>query len=277
MSFEVDRVADITIKEFYQRFSSQNLPVVITGCIEHWPARAKWNLDYFAQKFAHKKVNFSGKDWVVGNFIDQLLRGVSPAPYLNQVKLDEQFQELATDIGDLRYTRKNFLNSRFLPMSMRIDRGIKALFIGGAGSGFGKLHWDYSYLHVYISQVCGDKDFLLYAPSDSKYLYPRPDYPNDSSIRDINNIDVNEYPDLLKATPIRLTVKEGETIFIPAGWWHATQMQGVSISIAESALDHANWRQRCKGFLAEYKKQKVSRLKLALLGSYMRVVQTVLL
>lgn len=276
-SITVERVMDISNDEFYRRFSSLNLPVVIAGCIEHWPARAKWKLDYFAQKFAHKKVNFSGKDWTVGDFIDQLSRRERPAPYLNQVKLDEQFQELHADIGDLKYTQDNFLNSPFLPPSMRINRGIKALFIGGAGSGFGKLHWDYSYLHVYISQVYGDKDFLLYAPSDSKYLYPRADYPNDSLIRDINNFDVNEYPDVLKATPIRLTVNEGETIFIPAGWWHATQMRGVSISIAESALDHANWRKRYQGYLSEYEKQEVRRFKRILLGLYMRTLQWVLL
>ncbi len=62
---------------------------------------------------------------------------------------------------------------------MRIDRGIAALFIGGAGSGFGKLHWDFSYLYVYIYQVAGSKDFMLYAPEDYPHLYQNPEYPAD--------------------------------------------------------------------------------------------------
>ena len=98
---------------------------------------------------------------------------------------------------------------------------------------------------------------------------------NESLIKDINHFEANEYPELLKATPIRLTVYEGETIFIPGGWWHATQMRGVSISIAESALDHANWRQRYLGYLSEYEKQKVPRLKRVLLSLYMRTIQMV--
>ncbi len=44
-----------------------------------------------------------------------------------------------------------------------------------AGSGFGKLHWDFSYLHVYISQVRGPKDFMIFSPDDTASPFPRSD------------------------------------------------------------------------------------------------------
>lgn len=277
MTFTVDRVADISVDEFQQKYSARNLPVIISGCVEHWPARTKWDLDYFATAFPAKVLLFSEKQWNLANFVEQLRSGGQPAPYLNQVKLDEQFLELYADIGDLKYTQDNLLNSRLVPNSMRIHRGIKALFIGSAGSGFGKLHWDFSYLHVYISQLRGDKDFLLYAPTDSPHLYPKPEYPNDSIIKDFNNFDVNEFPNVRKATPIRFTVSEGETLFIPGGWWHATKMRGVSISLAESALDKFNWRQRYEWYLDTYRAHGVPFAKRALLRTYMRAVESVVL
>lgn len=78
-----------------------------------------------------------------------------------------------------------------------------------------------------------------------------------------------------KPAPIRLTVHEGETIFIPAGWWHATQMNCVSISIAESALDKSNWQRRYKDYLIEYRLKKAPFMKRAMLSLYMRIVRIV--
>jgi histone arginine demethylase JMJD6 len=269
MTIKVERVHDISVADLRSGYAEPGRPVIISGCIEHWPARKKWSLDYFADHFGDKSLDFSDKTWKLRDFVADLRSGTKPAPYLNQVKLDEQFQELFADIGDLKYTRSNALNSRFLPNSMRIDRGIKALFMGGAGSGFGKLHWDYSYLHVYISQVRGPKDFLIFSPDDSPFLYPKPDYPADSMVKDFNNFDIEQYPDVKKATPIRFTVNEGETVFIPAGWWHATQMRELSISLAESALDRGNWKIRKDWYLSEYHKSSVSKTKLSALRLYM--------
>jgi histone arginine demethylase JMJD6 len=272
MANTVERVHDISVEELRREYADRGRPVIISGCIDHWPARKKWDLDYFASQYGDKMLQFSDRDWRMGDFVDQLRSGVMPAPYLNQVKLDEQFTELYEDIGDLKYTRGHALNSRFLPASMRITRGIKALFMGGAGSGFGKLHWDYSYLHVYISQVRGPKNFMIFSPDDSPFLYPNPEYPADSMVKDINNFDIEAYPNIKKATPIRFTVNEGETVFIPAGWWHSTKMTELSISLAESALDRGNWKVRQDWYLDGYAKTSVPKPKLAALSLYMRAM-----
>lgn len=278
MTFQIERIDAIDVREFRRKYSAANIPVIIRGCVDHWPARHKWDLDYFATKFSSKELMFSDRTWTMGHFIEQLRAhdGIGPAPYLNQVKLDEQFPELYEDIADLKYTRDNLLLSWKLPGGMRIPRGIKALFIGASGSGFGKLHWDFSYLHVYISQLKGGKDFLVYAPCDTPYLYQNPDSPTDSLIKDINHFNVADYPDLQKATPIRFTVHEGETVFLPAGWWHSTKMHGLSISLAESALDRHNWKRRYQGYLDSYRAAKVPALKRLATRTYMQVMGSML-
>ena len=138
---------------------------------------------------------------------------------------------------------------------MRIEKGIKAMFIGAAGSGFGKLHWDYSCLHVFISQILGEKDFVLFDPADTPHLYPDPQYPNKSVIAEFNSFEPSKYPNVSRATPIQLTTGSGDTLFIPAGWWHATSMRGINISVAESSLDASNWRQRSDWHLDIYRRE----------------------
>jgi hypothetical protein len=274
MTVSVERVHDIGVEELRREYAEKNRPVIITGCFDHWPARKKWSLDYFEERFGDKTLQFSERDWKLRDLVGELRKGTKPAPYLNQVKLDEQFLELYDDIGDLKYSRENALTSRFLPQSMRIHRGIRALFIGSAGSGFGKLHWDHSYLHVYISQVRGPKDFMIFSPDDSPFLYPKPGYPNESLIKDINNFNVEDYPEIKKATPIRFTVNEGETVFIPAGWWHSTKMTELSMSIAESTLDRGNWNIRRDWCLDGYRQRGASKAKMAALVLYMHALRT---
>jgi hypothetical protein len=272
MTTEVPRVHDISDEEFRREFADRGRPVVISGCIDHWPARQKWSLDYFENRFGDKRVKFSDREWRIADFVQELRSGRQPAPYLNQVKFDEQFPELAADLGDLKYTRKNRLRWGPLPDSQRILRGIKAVFIGGAGSAFGKLHWDWSYLHVYISQVRGAKEFIIYAPEDSKFLYPKPDYPADTMIKDFTHFDIEQFPDVKKARQIRFMVEEGETAFIPAGWWHATKMHELSMSVAESALDRANWDQRWRWFADRYRNEGYAAWKVAGFRAYMSLL-----
>jgi len=272
MTTEVPRVHDISDEEFRREFADRGRPVVISGGIEHWPARSKWSLDYFESRFGDKCLKFSDREWRIADFVAELRSGKQPAPYLNQVKFDEQWPELAVDLGDLKYTRKNRLLWGPLPESQRILRGIKAVFIGGAGSAFGKLHWDWSYLHVYISQVRGAKEFIVYAPEDSKYLYPKPDYPADTTIKDFTHFDIEQFPDVKKARQIRFMVEEGETAFIPAGWWHATKMHELSMSVAESALDRANWEQRWRWFAGRYQNEGYAPWKVAGFKAYMSLL-----
>lgn len=269
---EIERIFDISESTFISKYLPKQVPLVISGCIEHWRARKIWNLDYFTNSFSDKVLRFSGSECSMGDFANALCSNQQPMPYLKEVKIDEQFPELLADIGDLRFTTRNLLNSWMLPRSMRIEGGNKALFIGGGGSGYGKLHWDYSYLHVYISQIFGEKDFIVYAPTDSPFLYPDPNYPNKSLIADFNSFNINEFPNVTRATPFRFTISEGDTLFIPAGWWHSTSMRGLSISVAESALDTTNFQRRGDWYLENYRIAKVPEWKLSVLRFYLSAI-----
>lgn len=278
MTIAIDRRAKLSRSEFDAEYAAKSRPVILTDAIEHWPARRAWNLDYFERRFADKEVRVDNKTWRVGDFMAKLklADGNGITPYLKEVKLDEQWPELWDDVGDMPLASRNRLASRWLPSDMRIARGVVAVFIGSRGSGFRKLHWDYSYLHVFISQVYGPKDAILFHPKDTPHLYANPEYSNLSLITDPYNVDPAMFPDVARADPTHITIGAGETLFLPAGWWHATRITEPSIAIAESTLDAFNWKLRGDWYLDRYATEGMPWIKRAALRAYLGLAGAVI-
>jgi hypothetical protein len=81
----------------------------------------------------------------------------------------------------------------------------------------------------------------MFPPSDSKYLYPRQDLPNISEVEDLEHPDFARFPLFARTSPRTCVLKPGETIFVPGGWWHATQMLETSITVSFNTADSSNW------------------------------------
>jgi hypothetical protein len=272
MTVSIERRSKLSLVEFEAAYVARSRPVILTDATDHWPARSRWSLDFFESTFGAKQVRFDKKTWEVGPFIRELKAdpGTGRMPYLKEVKLDEQFPELRADIRDVALARNNRLRSKLLPRSMRLDRGHVAVFIGTRGSGFRTLHWDYSYLHVFISQIVGDKEVILFRHDDAPYLAVSPSNENLSTLPDPFDVDLAQFPAFQRASPTRLTIKQGETLFLPAGWWHATYIEHPNIAIAESTLDHHNWQLRADWYLAQYARAGVPAAKRAALALYLK-------
>jgi histone arginine demethylase JMJD6 len=280
MTLQIDRRSRLSLRAFEAEYASPGRPVLLTDATEHWPARSKWTLDWFAETFPDKQVKFDNQTWKIGAFVGALKSSKGSrsqtAPYLKMVKVSEQFQELRGDIGELALAKHNRLGSRLLPRSMRIERGHVAVFVGTRGSGFRTLHWDYSYLHVFISQIFGDKDVIVFRPEDTPYLYPSPDNENLSTLPDPFDVDLEKFPSFAKAREARFTIKQGETLFLPGGWWHATYIDQPNIAIAESTLDHFNWQQRADWYMKELARDGVPAARRHALALYMKTVDRLL-
>src|SRR5689334_18433318 len=53
---QVDRRANLSLREFRKDYLYPGKPVAVTDAIEAWPARTRWTLDYFASKYADSRV-----------------------------------------------------------------------------------------------------------------------------------------------------------------------------------------------------------------------------
>jgi len=63
-------------------------------------------------------------------------------------------------------------------------------------------------------------------------------------LREIKNIedpDLDQFPLFAKAKLIKVLVREGESIFIPSGWWHTTNIITPSIAVLVNFINSDKW------------------------------------
>jgi hypothetical protein len=128
-----------------------------------------------------------------------------------------------------------------MPKRCRRPDGYLKLLIGGPGGKFPFMHFDSDNANALITEIYGDKAFILYPPEETKYLYPKPDVVNVSQIEDLAKPDLEKFPLFAKATPYYAVLHPGETILIPPRWWHAARVVTTSISVCTNMLDSSNW------------------------------------
>src|SRR3546814_1458772 len=100
-------------------------------------------------------------------------------------------------------------------------------------SGKGKripLHYDDGMTHNIVSNIIGEKEFLLFEPDQGPLLYPKSDEYLVSQIPDPFSVSVEKFPMFASARPDRVTLGPGESLFVPCGWRseeHTAELQSL--------------------------------------------------
>lgn len=220
-------------------YLTEHIPAVIADGLCEWTEHGKWSLQWLASTVRERRVKvavspgnrfgyrptkdqaeaaeFSQKEMLFTEAMRQITsdRG-SGSIYLMQQSLPEQYPELLESIStppwieNTSATRSNLWFGR---------NSITPLHYDGQNNFFAQTH--------------GAKEWTIYSPTDSEYLYPYPVaslHPHISYV-DPDGPDVERYPDFAKAKPIAFTLQAGELLYLPAFWWHRVRAAGVSVSI----------------------------------------------
>ncbi len=245
-TFTIDRRSGLSYHAFVEEYLRPQRPVVITDGLARWPALKKWTPEFFKSNFGDKRVTVStGEVLRFADFIDLVLASTfeRPCPYLSGVMIRQTFPEIAPDIlPELKYTLPDRFRSRLMVGRCRSKDGIPELLICGLGGRF-SLHYDAYHTNGFVTQVYGDKEFIVFPPSEGKYLYPLADNPKHSALKNPFAVDTEKFPLFNHAMQCPVVVRAGETIFNPAGWWHATRMLTPSIAVVISTVNGSNWDQ----------------------------------
>jgi histone arginine demethylase JMJD6 len=267
-AIERRRGTDLSPRIFTHGETGQPRPLVVLGAIDHWPALGKWTPEFFKQSQGSLQVTVDGQLWSLGELMDRVLASTPdrPAPYLRNQLISQWPPELAADITPMpACTRPNFLDSKLFPS--RSPLTYVEAYIGGAGAKFPVLHFDNLHTHAFLMQVYGKKEYLVLPPDQTEFLYPLADIPNKSSIPDIERVDPAKFPLCARAQGVRFELHPGETLFVPAGWWHTARILSPSITVSINAANDANWHDFSRDFAATVAAR--SRLKAALLAPYL--------
>jgi hypothetical protein len=216
---EIAREKTITKKDFLEKYVKPQKPVVIEELIDDWPAYHKWSLDYIQEVAGEKtvplfdnrpisskyKFNEPHEEMKMRDYIELLKQG--PTNY--RIFLYHLLKEVPS-------LQKDFW---FPKVGLKILRQIPMLFFGGEQSKV-FMHYDIDFANILHFHFHGKKRCILFPPSETRYLYKVPHALIAREDIDFSNPDYKKFPALKKATGYQTTLKHGETLYMPEGYWH---------------------------------------------------------
>ncbi len=222
---KVDTFDHLNPELFQKHYYLQNKPVVIRTISKKWPAYTKWTWDYFKSHIGHKRVGIynntksnaytpinTADDYTsFGNYIDMIAAG--PCGWrIFLFNIFDHAPQLKDDFTWPDEYMKGFVKK--YPM----------LFAGGATS-ITHMHFDIDLSHIMHTQFLGKKRVLLFPYKEQHKLYRKPF--EVLSLADFGryyeqngNLDYDQFPAIRNASGFEVILEHGDTLFMPAGYWH---------------------------------------------------------
>src|SRR5882762_7313499 len=238
----VDTVENISPEDFKKNYYNTMKPVVIKNLSKEWPAYKKWTWDYFIDVVGEKEVgvynNVKSDAYTPINTADaymkfgEYLTKVKEGPLDLRIFLFNIFQHAPAIVKDFEWPEhlmKGFVKR--YPM----------LFVGGQGS-ITHMHFDIDLSHIIHTQFVGRKRVLLFPFEEQHKLYRKPwevlSFVNFEKYfdREQNKLDLMKYPALKLAKGYEVILNHGDTLFMPAGYWHHMEYLDSGFAMSLRAL-----------------------------------------
>jgi len=238
----VDVVNGISASEFKENYYEPKKPLIIKDLAKQWPAYNKWNWEYFKSLVGDQKValynnvksdaytpiNTADDYKTFGEYIDMISQG--PAGW--RIFLFNIFDHAPQLIND--FTWPDHLMKGFV-------KRYPMLFTGGATS-ITHMHFDIDMSHILHTQFIGRKRVLLFPFEEQHKLYRKPF--EVLSLADFSNyydpkkskLDYNKFPALQHANGYEVILEHGDTLFMPAGYWHHMEYLDSGFAMSLRAL-----------------------------------------
>ena len=221
----IKKVGIISDQDFKEKYYKPGIPVVIKDLARSWQAYNTWTWDYFKEIVGDKEVGIynniksdaytpvnKADDYITfGQYIDMVKKG--PAEWrIFLFNIFSHAPQLTHDFTWPEHLMKGFVKRA--PM----------LFVGGSSS-ITHMHFDMDMSHILHTQFIGRKRVLLFPYEEQHKLYRKPF--EVLSMADFSNYytgngkpDYHQFPALKLANGYEITLEHGDTLFMPAGYWH---------------------------------------------------------
>lgn len=270
----------LDLESFQNHLDTAATPLIIPGQLDEWPAIDKWKDPAYLLKLTlngRRLVpielgrSYTDEGWSqtitkFGDFFhnhliegdntsqtkqDQNPENEAPAPnraptaYLAQHDLFTQLPALRTDIliPDLCYTTPPRSTPASTKPVSQLDEPLLNAWLGPPGTQ-SPLHTDP--YHNILAQPVGYKYVRLYAPEETRRLYPRGTDEMGVDMGNTSFVDIGGevlgrkggevlgelWPEFKEAGFQEAVLGPGECLYIPVGWWH--YVEGLSSSFSVS-------------------------------------------
>ncbi len=210
-------------KEQIEEQVRKSQPAIFTNALERWPARRKWNPDYFRTRWRNRPVRAHETTWEgrapylatmsehsvrkkVAEYLDAAHSDVAYSLYLHQADASSTFPGSEQDLDYLSLVEPH-------PEAPPLRPNV---WMGTPGTRSG-LHFDPA--DNLIAMFHGSKAFMLVGPECPDRVYPIRANPTKSPV-DPASMDWKQYPRVRKARLHIDVLRQGEILCLPRGWWH---------------------------------------------------------
>jgi len=243
----IPRLERVSVQEFARdHLSGEGTPAIVTDAMCSWEAQ-DWSFELFRRKYGSKIIQVSSalgdntkSRWIrLDEYIDYI-EEPQASPLSQMTSPDRPFYAYAykpfSKNAELRnaFSTPYFLEDwyQFLeePLLSILNPGW--LLLGGKHT-VSQLHQDFFSTHTWFAQVKGVKDFVLFPPSDSPFLYGGAVNPLAA--------DLARHPLFERATAYRCQVGAGDVLCLPADWWHHVVAVEESITLSFEFVNGTNF------------------------------------
>lgn len=246
LSLKIDVVENISEKEFKEKYFIPQIPVVIKGLTKKIPAGEKWSLDYFKQTMGHHVVPvYDNKNPNKGSAYTHHDLDMKFSEFIDVIRKDE---DCSLRLFLFNLFKLNPELSKEFPCH-DFARGIMGkvgfTFFAGKNTTV-RIHYDIDVSNVFHTHFEGKKRVVLFSPAYNTLLYKLP-Y-NTYSLINIDKPDYEKYPALRYVKGYDFTIEHGDTVFMPAAYWHYMTYLGGGFSVSYRKMG-ARAGQKLEGLL----------------------------
>jgi hypothetical protein len=244
LTLPIDTVENISEAEFHEKYFIPQIPVILKGFTNNIPAGKKWSLDFFKSTMGHHKVPLydnrnpnKGSAYSVpdlkmnfGEFIDEIRKDQDCNIRMFLFNLFKLNPELRTDFP-------------CPPFAKGMAGKIGFMFFAGKNTTV-RIHYDIDISNVFHTHFEGKKRVVLFSPHYNSLLYKLPF--NTYSLINVDKPDYVKYPALRHVKGYDFVIGHGDTIFMPAGYWHYMTYLNGGFSVSYRKLAQT-FSQRMEG------------------------------
>ncbi|MBU6960229.1 cupin-like domain-containing protein [Pseudomonas sp. CVAP len=214
---------------FKHPISAYKEPIIITDFSNDWTAQKLWSFDFFSNKYGDLPVkvyddNFSKK----GNLYLKHSKEMPFRQYLREIQGENGHLRLF--LFELLKEAPELKSHIVLPDAFNALSHLNLFMFFGGISASPPTHYDIDLPHVFHTLFSGEKSVYLFDPVDSYHLHQHPFTVR--SYVDPEKPDFQRFPRFKHANGWHCTLKKGDTLFIPIGFWHKIYYTSPSFSIS---------------------------------------------
>lgn len=226
---QIQRVKDITLRDFKAKYLHKGIPVILDGFASEWGCTKEWNLDSLSKRFGEDKLvlideNHSSGEYKLSNTtlaeVLEAMRSGDKSKYSRFNRLLYDHPELVDDF-DLSWMKK---------ARNKLSSGETFQVFLGARDSQTKIHAASE--HNLFTQVVGQKHWYLISPKYDPVLRPlnlRAPYFHtdfDPAKPDYDKFPAAEYIDIYEGL-----LNPGDVLFNPPSFWHQIDNPTASIGV----------------------------------------------